>query len=160
METNFTFKSSKLLFLIMLFISSIASFSQVKGIVLESKKNQQKVIIAENKRVKIRTIDGKKIIGYYSIVDDKTIKVNDILVPLDSITTIQQRSLFNSIARPILFTTGTLALGFGIAGAAVGGYGYLATLVFVPTGLPMVLVPSFSNKHHNEKWIYTIESVE
>jgi hypothetical protein len=160
MKTNFNLNFSRTFLYIVLFISSFTSFAQVKEIVLQNKNNQKKIFIQDNKRVKIRIASGEKIIGYCTILDEKTLKVNDIIIPLDSIVTIQERSLFNSIARPILFVTGTLALGLGIAGAVAGGYGYLATLVLVPPGLPMVLVPVLSNKHSNKNWNYQIENIE
>ncbi len=64
--------------------------------------------------------------------------------------------MFSAIASPIAITIGTIFLTGGIAGAVVGGYGYIATIVFVPSGLPLFIVPQTANKHNVKKWKYEI----
>lgn len=153
-------KLSKIVSLFCLILVSCVSVAQTNQIVLENKKTQKKVRITENKRIKVVTTDGKKYVGKFSIIDDTTIKIDENSIALDSIATIQKRSVFSSIARPVLIVLGTVSLVGAIAGAAYGGYGYIATLILVPIGTPMVLIPLSANRHKNENWSYTIEKVE
>lgn len=153
-------KLSKLVLLYCLILVSCVSVAQTNQIVLENKKTQKKLLITENKRIKVVTTDGKKYVGKFSIIDDTTIKIDENSIALDSIATIQKRSVFSSIARPVLIVLGTVSLVGAIAGATYGGYGYIATLILAPIGTPMVLIPLLSNRHKNENWSHTIEKVE
>lgn len=150
------FKSFNFLFVFF----SIICFSQEKYFVILNNKNQKEIVINENKRIIVKTIDGNKLIGKLNIVDKNTIKINDELIILDSIHTIKQRSLFNSITRPILFTTGSIAVSLGVMGAFYGGYGYIATVTLVPAGLIIILPPLLSKIHDNKKYSYSIKSSE
>lgn len=135
-------------------------FAQTNSIVLEHKGKDRQIVVKENKRIKITTIDGEKFVGRFSIIDDKTIQIKGTTIALDSIATIQKRSTFSAIIQPILIVNGVALIIMGVAGAAAGGYGYLLTITTIPIGTPMVLLNVFYNKHKNEKWSYRIEKTE
>ncbi len=143
-----------------LILISCASFSQTNVITLEKIKSQRQIHIQENKRIKIVTTDGTKYVGKFSIVDEKTIKIDGTLIDLDSIATIQKKSIFYTIIRPILIIEGSSSVFVGVAGAFAGGYGLMLTAAFLPIGIPMVLLPMLESKHKNKEWSYKIEKIE
>ena len=147
----------KRLYLIFCLLSFMC-YSQNRNLKLEKINSEKTKEIKENKRVKIQTNDGKKHIGKFTIVNDSTILINNKIILLDSIVKVRQKSLFSSITNPVFITVGSLALIFGTAGAVAGGYGYFATVVLVPPGIPLLLVPSIVNQHPKNKWKYTIET--
>lgn len=146
----------KTLYLIFCLLSFI-SYSQNRILKLKKINFETVKIIEEHKRIKVQTIDGKKHVGKFTIVNDSTVLIDNEAILLDSIVKVRRKSLFGTIANPVFITVGSLALLHGIAGAIVGGYGYLATVVLVPPGIPLLLVPSIANQHPKDKWEYTIE---
>lgn len=144
------------LLLVLLFCFSMV-FSQERGIVLKSKTSDRTAYLPEHKRIKLKTKDGTVLVGKFTIVDDHTIMIKDTPVVLGSIVKIKRRSLVSSIGSPIVFVTGVLMVTAGVAGVAAGGYGVFL-VVFIPPGVPMVLLPVISNNHDPEKWEYSIDT--
>lgn len=147
-----------LLFCLIL-ISSV-SFSQTNVITLEKIKSQRQVHIKENKRIKVVTTDGTKYVGRFSVVNERTIKIRETLIDLDSIATIQKKSIFYTIMRPFLIIEGSSCVFVGVTGAFAGGYGLMLSIAFLPIGIPMVLLPVLESKHKNKEWSYKIEKIE
>ena len=143
-----------------LILISFVSFSQTNVITLEKIKSQRQVHIKENKRIKVVTKDGTKYVGKFSVVDERTIKIRETLIDLDSIATIQKKSIFYTIIRPLLITEGSALVFIGVVGAAAGGYGFGIALAFLPIGTPMVLLPLLESKHKYNEWSYKIEKME
>lgn len=141
-----------------LFLITSAAFSQTNTIVLEHKGKDRQVTISENKRIKVTTTDGQKFVGRFSVIDDNSIQIKGITIPLDSIATLQKRSVFYSIIRPIIIINGVAVAIIGIAG--VSTYGPVFTATMVSGGLPLTFIDSFFNKHKSEKWNYRIEKIE
>jgi hypothetical protein len=100
--------------------------------------------------------DGKQIAGRFAIVSNSEIRIKNKTVSLDSIVKIRKASTFSAIATPVAVTVGGICILGGIAGAAAGGYGFLATVVLLPPGLPLFIVPLTVNKHVKDKWKYEI----
>jgi hypothetical protein len=146
----------KILYLIVCLLSFI-SYSQDRILKLKKINSETVKIIKEHKRIKVQTIEGKKYVGKFTIVNDSTILIANEAIVLDSIVKLRKKSLFNSITNPVFITVGSLALLIGTAGAIAGGYGYIATVVMIPPGIPLLLLPSISNQHPKTKWEYTIE---
>lgn len=138
-------------------LCSFMNYSQNRILKLKKINSETVKIFEEHKRIKVQTIDGKKYVGKFTIVNDSTILINNEAIVLDSIVKLRKKSLFNSITNPVFITVGSLALIIGTAGAIAGGYGYIATVVMIPPGIPLLLVPSIANQHQKNKWEYTIE---
>jgi hypothetical protein len=157
-----TLVHTKLHHCVVLFILLITTinFAQTNSIVLERKGKDRQIVVKENNRVKITTVEGEKFVGRFSIIDEHTIQINGKAILLDSIATFEKRSTFSSIIRPITISTGIAFVIVGIAGAVSGGYGYLLTVTMIPIGTPMILINVFFNKHKSEKWNYRIEQIE
>jgi hypothetical protein len=80
-ENNFTVKNVLLLF-VFLFRGFFLP-AQESCISLKKKNSRKSVFLKENKRIKIRTVGGEKIIGNYTMVDDETITIKGQKVGLD-----------------------------------------------------------------------------
>ena len=150
----------KILLIISLLFFCYESNAQNNGIKLICKSTNDSIFYKENTRIKIKTTDGTSYTGKYSIVDDKTILIKDLKVPLDSIVKLKKRTVFSSIVRPISLTLGAALATAAYAGIAAGGYGFLITAVALPPSLPLVIVPLTTNNHKQEKWNYTISSIQ
>lgn len=86
-----------ILFLIVFLMSSTV-FSQGKYISITKLKTGKEYIIKENLRVRIKTTDGRKLIGRLQIEDDNSIFIRDVKIPLSSIAKIKRNPLALTIA--------------------------------------------------------------
>jgi hypothetical protein len=129
--------------------------AQKKGILLSNKKYEETEFFKENKRVKITTTDGKVHKGRIVIVDEKTISIQNELIPIDFITKIQSNSLFSKIVATTNIVIGSAVI---ILGIASGGYGIL----LLPPGALIlgvgILIPITGSNHNTKKWDYKIET--
>jgi hypothetical protein len=129
--------------------------AQEKGISMLKENSKKVYFINENKRVIVKTSSNNKLIGNYTIVDNKTILIKNQIVSLDSIQSIRKYSRFSSVASPVFIGTGSLFVSLGVAGLIAGSYGVIFSPL-IPLGLPMVLFPVFANKHKSKYWEYKI----
>ena len=150
---NFT--SKKLVLSLIFLLSCLFLTAQEKGIALKKENSKKTVFLEENRRIKIITKSDKKIIGNFTILDNKTIMIKNQEIAIDSIETITRHSKFSSIANPVLVGVGAVFIVFGTAGIIAGSYGVLLAPL-IPVGLPMVLVPVISNRHKSKDWEYQI----
>ncbi len=88
-------------------------------------ESNQEVLIKEQKRVKLKTSDGRNLKGRLQIVDSNTIAVEGIEIALEDIMEIKRNPLLVSI-----FTSGALIY----VGAAVFGIGILIAAFGQPAG--------------------------
>ena len=159
METLSTRRNSfamKNLLLVLVFLfNGFLITAQENGISLKKENSKKSLFLKENRRIKIRTLDGKKIIGNYTIVGDNAIKIKNQTVALDSIVSISKHSKFSSVASPVFVVIGTIFVVTGTAGLIAGSYAVLAAPL-IPLGLPLILVPVLTNKHKSTAWRYEI----
>lgn len=130
-------------------------FAQNKGINLIKMTSKDTTFLKENRRVKVKTTDGKSIAGKFSIVNSSDIQIKGQVIAIDSIVSIKKASTFSAIARPISITVGAIFIVAAVGGAVSGGYAVLLA-VFILPGLPLFIVPFTTNKHPVEKWTYEI----
>lgn len=142
--------------LLLLLLVSFAISAQEKGVQLEHNFTHKKVFYPENIRVKIKTKEGEKFVGNYSIIDDRTISINGTSISLDDIIKFKKRSKVGSIMRPVLATFSGICLIGAVAGAAAGGYGYLITVLLLPPGVATLVPVLLPNDHKPDKWQYSI----
>ncbi len=146
----------KKVLILFLCVSFSASFSQDFGLNLIDIKKNDTVFIAANKRIKLLLKSGNKLAGRFTIINNTQITIKDQTIALDSIVNIRQVSSFASAAEPTCATLGAIFITGGLAGIAAGGFNLLATMVLLPPGLPMFILPLTVNKHDNKKWKYEI----
>ena len=154
-------KSQKILLIILILLFNLNGFAQTKGISLIHKNSQYKIFLKEGRRIKIKTLDGEKVTGKFTITDNQTIMIKNNNIKLDSIIKIKKASRFSTVVIPISIVVGSALVAAGIVGAvALIGTGY-STLPIGFFGLPgmiAILVPISVNIYNVEKWEYKIQN--
>lgn len=145
-----------IIYFFFLFFPIVAIFSQDQGILLEKKNSETTDFLKEHKRIKVITSNGNHFYGRFLIVDDHTIRIDNSIIPLDSIVKIKRKSLTSSILSPIVPVIGVIFILGGTAVAATEGSGAIAGTGLVFSGFTMTLASLISNKHKKEKWDYKI----
>lgn len=111
------FKSITILF-ISLFFSNLI-FAQERGLKIVNNISKKETIIKENKRIRIKTIDGQKISGRFKIIGKKIIIIRKKKIELADIIKIKRNPLLISIVtNGLLIYSGA---GIAIVGIAVAG---------------------------------------
>jgi len=120
------------LVLIVLFLST-PLFAQEKYLSITNLDNGKESQIKENSRIKLKTLDGKKLKGKFQISDDNQIIVSAHLIPLNQIDKIKRNPLVMTIVVDGILIIGAGASAYvGLALAVFGGSGTLLyTLPFV-----------------------------
>ena len=141
-----------------IFLSINTIFAQNKGIYLIQEKSKDTIFLQENKRIKIVTTTGQVLRGKFLINDNDSITIKGEHIPIESIIKIRRASLFHAIVDPVSITVGAVFLIAGVTGLIYGGYAAFISIVTIPTGLPMFLVPIINNNHVTERWNYKIKN--
>ena len=157
MKANtFYLKTSTVIFYFILLFNSSLVFSQEKGIILNDKKTEETEFLKENKRIKVFTIDGTNYTGKFKIIDDNTIEIDGVNIPLDSIMKIKRRSLTSALLETTFYVSGGIIVFGCIVSAIVVPY----ALLFIPVSFPFIgialLIPGLENSHKLKRWSYSI----
>lgn len=134
------------------------SFAQNREINLIKNTTNDTTFLNENRRIKVKTLDGKSVAGKFSVINDSVIKIKETVIAVDSIISIKKAFTFTAIARPISVFVGGIFLLVGVAALALGGIGAVVAVVLIPVGLPLFIVPFTTNTHPIKKWKYEIVS--
>lgn len=111
-------------------------FSQERGIKITNQNSKKEIIIKENKRIRIKTIDGQKISGRFRIVENGTILIKNELIELKNIEKIKRNPLLISIVTNGLFIyvgSATIIVSIGVAG--ITGESSLLLLAIPASGM-------------------------
>ena len=105
-------------------------FAQKQAIKISSPTSEKEVIIKENKRIKIKTVDGQKISGRFHIDNNKAIVIKDQRIAFSDIESLKRNPLFLSIfGSGFLIYGGALTVGMGaIIGMFVEASGFLLAI--------------------------------
>ena len=142
-----------ILFFFMLFNSAVA---QKNGILLTSKTDDDTEFFRENKRVKIKTIDGKKHTGRIKIVDENTIMIDNDLIAMNTIRKIRRQSLFSAILSGGFIAIGGAAV---VGGATDKGGSYGSGLIIIAGALSGgigTIIQAVGINHKKHRWDYKI----
>lgn len=150
-------KTTKLI-LIAFTLFAIGTFAQEKGVYLINKKHKDSIFLTENHRIKIKTSDGERIVGGFKIVDEKSISINDVIVPIDSIIKIRRASVFHAIADPVSVVFGSILLFGGVSILLEGGWLSGIGTIFIIPGIPTFIIPFSKNNHNSKDWNYQIKN--
>jgi len=138
--------------------------AQKNAIKISSSTSEKVVIIKENKRIKIKTADGKKLSGRFKITDPHSVFVDNQQIPLTDITEIKRNPLLLSIfSSSFLIYAGAITAGMGaIIGLFAEASGFLliipgAALVFAGIKSPNVLKNYKAERDWNFELITTSE---
>ena len=123
-------KKMTFLFFSLFFVN--LAFTQEQAIKITDSTSNKEVIIKENKRIKIKTVDGQKISGRFRIENSNTIFIKDQRIELTDIEELKRNPL--SI---YIFTSGF----FIYAGAITAGMGVIIG-VFVDSTAFLLTIPA------------------
>ena len=140
-------------------------FAQNKGINLIKNTSNDTTFLKENRRIKVKTLDGKSVAGKFTITNDSEINIKGRIISMDSIVSIRKASTFSTILRTTSISIGSVFVvgGFAIAvadppkgsGYASGAANSAGIGVFI-IGLPFLITPLTVKKHPVKKWSYEI----
>ena len=135
--------------------------AQEQALKITNTISQKEVIIKENKRVKITTLDGTKIKGRIQIKNN-SIFIKDKQIDLNTIAIIRKNPLLTSLLTTGVFVyAGVITAGVGVIIAAFGNPSALWLLVpaagLIYTGIKS---PSFNKNYKSSgNWVYEIISL-
>lgn len=116
-------------------------------------------LFKENKRVKVKTIQGEKYIGRFPIIDSQNIEIEGNIIPLSSIANIKIRSIVAGIAGTVLIVYGAFVVGVGLVYRSAFDTPTAVYISAVFGGLivtPGIFFNEFAKNHRNQKWLYKI----
>ena len=138
---------------------SMSVFAQTNGINIVNEVKDKEVFIEESKRIRIKTSDGQKYQGQFSIVDSNHIQIGKETIALNSILLIRKDNAFGNFTSSLLFLY--------LSAISVVGYSSLAVtasesafLVLIP--LPITIFYAFKspNLHKayktKKQWSYSM----
>ena len=150
-------KKTTILFLSLFLVNLMAAQERARKI--SSPASEKKAIIKENKRIKIRTADGQKVSGRFSIEDNSAIIIEDQKIALSDIESIKRNPLFLSVfSSGFLIYGGVLAVGMGaIIGIFIESSGFLlaipgAAMIYAGIKSPNIL----KNYNAEDNWTYEL----
>ena len=153
-------KKITLLVSCLLFINLI--FAQEQAIKITSPNSDREIIIKENKRVKIRTADGQKIAGRFTIEDDNILVIKGQRISLLDIESIKRNPLVLSIFSSGFFIyAGAITVGMSaIIGLLADSSAFWLTIpgaAMIYTGIKS---PNFNkNYKKSSEWSYELISI-
>lgn len=144
----------KLIIVLVAILFSSLIFSQNAVINISNQKTGVTLILQEKSRIRIKTVDGKKITGRFQILNDSTLLLRGKEISLANIKKIKRNPLAMTIATDvILFVVG----GTITAVTAFSDGTEIAVLLGTTTLGTMLLGPNFLKGYSTNK--YTIEFV-
>ena len=125
---------------------SFIAVAQKRALEISNSETNKQVIIKENKRIKILTIDGQKLSGRFAIENEDTLLIRNQSIPFSDITSIKRDPLLLSIfTSGFLIYAGAITVGVGtIIGIFAESSGFLlaipgAAMIYAGIKSPNVL---------------------
>ncbi len=142
-----------ILFLTISLLFSQVTISQNNGIKMIKLNSNKEKVIRENRRIHVKTFDGRTMKGRFKIENSTTIMIDNLRIHLTDIEALKRNSMLSSIlSSGILIYGGALAAGFG---AIIGAFGNPAGFwLFVPAAGMIYAGIKSPNIHKN----HTIDS--
>jgi len=151
----------KLTILIFSLLIANSIFSQEQAIKITNKVSQKEIIIKENKRIKIKTLDGQKLSGRFKI-ENNSILIKDQLIELSQIGEIKRNPLLISIVTSSFFIyVGAITLGFAVLiGALADSSAFLLAIPAAGLIYTGIKSPNFGRKFKSDSnWTFEIISI-
>ena len=151
-----------LLFLALCLSVSFIAMAQKRALEISNSETNKQVIIKENKRIKILTIDGQKLSGRFAIENEDTLQIRNQSIPFSDITSIKRDPLLLSIfTSGFLIYAGAITVGVGtIIGIFAESSGFLlaipgAAMIYAGIKSPNVL----KNYKSDSNWSFKVIEV-
>ena len=129
----------KTILLVIALLIATSAISQEKYLSVSDSVTGKEKVFNQNKRVRVKTIEGGKLIGKLKIMNDEQVMIKNIIIPLTSIEKIKNNPLALNIlvSTCIIFIGGSsVVLGaFGIA----SGY-FITGIIMTGVGAGVVYV--------------------
>ena len=151
-----------LLFLALCLSVSFIAVAQKRALEISNSETNKQVIIKENKRIKILTIDGQKLSGRFAIENEDTLQIRNQSIPFSDIASIKRDPLLLSIfTSGFLIYAGAITVGVGtIIGIFAESSGFLlaipgAAMIYAGIKSPNVL----KNYKSDSNWSFKVIEV-
>ena len=147
---NHKIMKSILLIICVLLVSNI--FAQEKYLSISDSETGKEVIYKQNKRVRVKTIEGGKLNGKLKIMNDEQVMIKNIIIPVTSIEKIKNNPLALNIlvSASIIFVGGftvfygIYAIAWGVVGGGIiisgVGVGMVYAGILSPNVLPAAII--------------------
>lgn len=155
----------KTLSFILLLLFTFPLTAQEKALEMSKTGSEKTRVFKENKRVKVKTLDGGKYIGRFQILDANTVEIEGNIIPLNSISNIKSRSILAGITGTILIIAGVATIFYGnvLMLATAITLGAISPTVGVVVGIAGIAITAagiffneFAKNHRNNGWTYKI----
>ncbi|MFN2396968.1 MAG: hypothetical protein ABR597_14910 [Bacteroidales bacterium] len=151
---------------IFLILISLFFFNQLiaqnQAIKITNINTNKEKIIKENKRIKLKTFDGRKIKGRFMIENDSTIIVDNVQIELSDIDALKRNPLLTSILiSGSLIYGGVLTAGFGvIIGVWIDSTAFWLAIPAAGMIYTGIKSPNFNKNHKTDKgWKFEIINI-
>ncbi|MFK5889489.1 MAG: hypothetical protein QM486_02020 [Flavobacteriaceae bacterium] len=136
------------------------TFSQERVIKITSPNSNKEITIKENRRIKIKTFDGKKISGKFKILDNENILIKNRRIELTDIQKIKRNPLLISIVTDVfIIYNGVALLGASLVISAFTSESSALLLMIPASGIIYggIKSPNFLKGYNkNRGWKYKI----
>ena len=119
----------KVLFTLVALLFTSLIFSQNSTVKITNQKTGITKIFQEKSRIRIKTLDGKKITGRFQILNDSTMLLKGTVISLADITKIKRNPLMLTIATDVVL--------FVVGVTTAGGLSYNAGRVSAPAAIAL-----------------------
>lgn len=134
------------------------SWSQESALKITNTTSQKEIIIKENKRIKIQTVDGNKISGRFKL-ENNTLLIGNEQIDLDDIQTLKRHPLSISIlGSGVLIYGGIITAGFAVLiGVLADSTAFLLTIPAAAMIYAGIKPPNLSRNYKRGKdWNFEI----
>ena len=151
--------------LFLLIFSSLffnVAIAQTNAIKITNINTNKEKIIKENKRIKLKTFDGRKIKGRFKIENNSTIIIDNVRINLSDIDALKRNPLLTSILTSgFLIYGGAITAGFGVLiGVLVDSTAFWLTIPAARMIYTGIKSPNFNKNHKTDKgWKFEIITI-
>ncbi len=148
----------RIFILFFLLIFSLPTIAQ-EALEISKNKSDKVKIFKENKRVKVKTVEGEKHIGRFQIIDSQNIEIEGNVISLSDIENIKSRSVVAGIGGTVLIIYGAVVM---VVGTVVGLNFGTTSDIYIVSGMGAVIMAAgiffneFAKNHKDNKWSYKI----
>jgi hypothetical protein len=147
----------KTLIYVVVFLISFTAFSQQKAIEVTNIQTGKVKVFAENQRIKIRTLDGKKHVGNLKILDSLSFTVNNQSVKIESLKSIKLQPKTLATVKTVVFATGLAIVGSSLVAASEGNdSAFLLFTIGSGVTIGAGLLENINASTSNNKWTFKI----
>jgi len=149
------------LLIIGLFFINVA-ISQNNALKITNLNTNKEKIIKENRKIKLKTSDGRKIKGQFKVENNSNIIIDDVRINLTDIEELKRNPLLTSILTSgFLIYGGAITAGFGVLiGVLADSAAFWLTIPAAGMIYTGIKSPNFNKNHKTDKgWKFEIITI-